>query len=247
MIACEVLDYEAAPKELAYTVCPACEWMESRDDGGRDRYGFPFSSRQCLACGHTWLTERMTAEAYAEFYASGAYRRLVSAFHGREINAETIKPEQREYARRLRRIVDTREGSRILDVGGAGGVVAQALVRGRPCVTVLDPSGEPTPGCEVIKGMAEDLPAGRRWDVILLCQTIDHLLDPAGVLERLRGALADDGRLWVDALDFDITQELKIDHPHNFTATSILRLLDRTGWQMISESRWNRHVGFLCA
>ena len=39
----------------------------------------------------------MTAAAYGRFY-DGVYRPLVSAFHGRIIDARTIQAEQREYA-----------------------------------------------------------------------------------------------------------------------------------------------------
>ena len=39
----------------------------------------------------------MTADAYGRFY-DGIYRPLVSAFHGRLIDAATIQAEQREYA-----------------------------------------------------------------------------------------------------------------------------------------------------
>lgn len=246
----EVFDYEAAPKEDGGETCTACadpRLICAAFDV--DRYGYSVCRRACSSCGHVWLAERMTPAAYADFYASGAYRRLVSAFHGREINGEALIKEQVVYAQRLERAFQVPMGATVLDVGGGNGTVSKWLscAKSQANPTILDPSGEPAPGCEVIHGMAEDLPAGRTWDLILLCQTIDHLLDPAAVLTKLRAALAPGGVMWVDALDYDITRELKIDHPHNFTAKSLGRILDRTGWQTLSCSRWNRHVGFVCA
>ena len=44
-----------------------------------------------------FLNPRMTAAAYGRFY-DGVYRPLVSAFHGRLIDARTIQAEQRDYA-----------------------------------------------------------------------------------------------------------------------------------------------------
>ena len=36
----------------------------------------------------------------------------------------------------------------------------------------------------------------------MLCQTVDHLLDVAGTLRRVRELLTDDGVLFVDIVDF---------------------------------------------
>ena len=78
-----------------------------------------------------FLNPRMTAAAYGRFY-DGIYRPLVSAFHGRLIDAQTIQAEQRDYAvdradddpavLRGRRACET-----MLDIGGSTGVVAGAL------------------------------------------------------------------------------------------------------------------------
>ena len=55
---------------------------------------------------------------------------------------------------------------------------------------------------ETIAGFAEDYdPGERRWDLVLLCQTIDHLLDVRGTLESMRRMTADDGHAFVDVLD----------------------------------------------
>src|SRR5687767_13888488 len=63
----------------------------------RDRYGYPAGASGCSRCGLVFLDPVMTQEAYGLFYAS-TYRPLVSAYHGRLIDARTIQQEQREYA-----------------------------------------------------------------------------------------------------------------------------------------------------
>lgn len=262
-----VFDYEAAPKEWIDLDCAACGGTIVSGWTTRDRYGFVVAARRCSECGHVALAERMTPAAYADFYASGAYRRLVSAFHGREINGYTLIPEQAEYARKvyltLKRWLPPRGngglptamegGPDLLDVGGSTGIAASLFrnLYGYRC-TVLDPSPEELKQAEnvghrCIVGNAESFdPGPQQWELILLCQAIDHLLDPAAVLTKLRKHLAGGGVLWVDALDYEITRELKIDHPHNFTEKALERLLDRTGWVTLARARWNRHVGFVC-
>src|SRR6478672_8137131 len=51
-----------------------------------DRYGYPATAQACRACGLSFLNPVMTGEAYGEFY-QGVYRPLVSAYHGRLIDA----------------------------------------------------------------------------------------------------------------------------------------------------------------
>src|SRR4029453_8567078 len=87
-------DYAAQPKQ-ALTSCNLCAGTEFVILTHRDRYGYPAEAHACRRCGLVFLNPRMTAEAYGHFY-NGVYRPLVSAFHGRLIDAETIKAEHQE-------------------------------------------------------------------------------------------------------------------------------------------------------
>jgi SAM-dependent methyltransferase len=230
-----------------------------------DRYGFPLRTCVCIDCGLGFLSPRPTADSYASFYRH-AYRPLVSAFHGRRIDAETVEEEQRPYAAALATTLEPfvdRDAATLLDVGGSTGVVAEVLARrfGLSAV-VLDPSDveghrAAARGMEVIVGTAEHFePAGRTFDVILLCQTIDHLLDPAGVLARLSGILSPGGTLFVDIVDFRaaylrhwcVEAATKLDHPHSFTEPVTEALLARAGLRWIRKSYApdHLHVGYLC-
>ena len=89
-------DYAAQPKQ-ALTSCNLCGDAEFVVLTHRDRYGYPAEAHACRRCGLVFLNPRMTGEAYGGFY-NGVYRPLVSAFHGRLIDAQTIQDEQRDYA-----------------------------------------------------------------------------------------------------------------------------------------------------
>src|SRR5215471_17923076 len=89
-------DYAAQPKtRVAH--CNLCGASDVVVLTHRDRYGYPAQACGCRVCGLVFLNPVMTAEAYGRFYA-GIYRPLVSAYHGRLIDARTIQDEQREYA-----------------------------------------------------------------------------------------------------------------------------------------------------
>jgi hypothetical protein len=81
-------DYAAQPRDVL-TSCNLCGETAFTVLTHRDRYGYPAEAHACRRCGLVFLNPRMTADAYGRFY-DGVYRPLVSAFHGRLIDATTI-------------------------------------------------------------------------------------------------------------------------------------------------------------
>lgn len=257
-------DYEAQAKQCA-AACNLCG-AAGRDVARaacRDRYGYHIGFVVCRRCGLGWLSPRMTAGAYARFY-DGIYRPLVSAFHGRRIDAETVQRQQRAYAIELAAFLEPLLQSpprAILDVGGSTGVVAGVLAaRLDACATVLDPSRQElavasSAGRETIAGFAEDYDAGgRRWDLVLLCQTVDHLLDVRRTLVAVRRMTASAGCAYVDILDADlllqrmgaIERVLKIDHPHYLTRDTALAFFALAGYApLVERESADGHRGFV--
>ena len=258
-------DYAAQPKE-ALAACNLCGSAAFIVITRRDRYGYPAEAHACSLCGLVFLNPRLTSEAYAHFY-DGVYRPLVSAFHGRLIDAHTIQEEQREYA-------DDRAGflrpfiapglKTLLDIGGSTGVVA-AHIAGEFGLagTLIDPAPLEVAearrfGLETITGLVERYDfGGRRFDVVLICQTVDHLLDVAGTLQRVRELLTDRGRLFIDIVDFraaylrgwSVESAVKIDHPYYLTEATMTAYLRRAGFQVLrtAYAADHLHVSYVCA
>jgi SAM-dependent methyltransferase len=247
------------------TRCNLCGSTRHVEVARRDRYGFPAVFRVCGRCGLGFLAPRLAASEYAAFYES-IYRPLVSAYHGRRIDAETVQDDQRIYAAELVSFLqDTLPAwpRSVLDVGGSTGVVAGAVRSAfGSAATVLDPSPDElavaaAARMETIAGFAEDyVGSGRRFDLVLLCQTIDHLLDVARTLEALRGLVADVGRVFVDVLDVRfmtqrrgvIEEAVKIDHPYYLTRDTALAYFRRAGFDVVAERLSDDgHWGFLLA
>jgi ubiquinone/menaquinone biosynthesis C-methylase UbiE len=231
----------------------------------RDRYGFPVRYVVCSACGLGFLSPRPTTAAYAQFYDS-VYRPLVSAYHGRRIDAETVQEEQKGYATELvaflRSTLPAPPGT-LLDVGGSTGVVAGAVRDAfGSAATVLDPSPDElavaaAAGMEAVAGFAESANlGGRRFDLVLLCQTIDHLLDVAATLAAIRSWLSPVGHAFVDVLDVSfatrrrgsVEEAVKIDHPYYLTRETAIGYFDRVGLQVTAERLSDDgHWGFVLA
>ncbi len=257
-------DYGSRAKQVA-VACNLCGPLgRPVEVARRDRYGYPAAMVVCRRCGLGYLSPRLTGAGYAEFYA-GVYRPLVSAYHGRRIDAETVQVDQRAYAVELADfLAPWLDGvTNILDVGGSTGVVAGVLAgRGHARATVLDPAPDElavarAAGMETIAGCAEDFDGGgRTWDLVLLCQTIDHLVDPAATLDALRAMTAPGGRAFVDVLDIGVVlrrtggieQSVKIDHPYYLTPATATALFTRAGYEVVGERRSaDGHHGFVLA
>lgn len=259
-------DYDAQPKQPVdrCNLCGGDTWTVVSHS---DRYGYAAPSTSCNTCSLTVLNPRMTTAAYAQFY-NLTYRPLVSAYHARVINAETVKEEQPVYAEQVVSVLqrlprESRAWSSLLDIGGSTGVVAARLSREfGVTATVLDPAPEEVAeakkfGIETITGFIEDWhPNGRTFDLVGMFQTVDHLLDIALTIQKVRQVLSDQGLFVLDIVDFRaaylrswaIEEATKIDHPFSLTQPTIEAYFRRAGFAVVAKSfaADHLHVLYLC-
>jgi 2-polyprenyl-3-methyl-5-hydroxy-6-metoxy-1,4-benzoquinol methylase len=258
-------DYAAQPKQAQQT-CNLCGASKFVILTHRDRYGYPAQAHACRHCGLVFLNPRMTAQAYGRFY-NGIYRPLVSAFHGRLIDARTIQDEQREYATEraefIRPFIARSARRTLLDIGGSTGVVAHHFAREFGLKgTLIDPAPLEVEqaqrlGLETVTGLVEEHDFGqRRFDVVIICQTVDHLLDVAGTLTRVRQLLSDNGLLFIDIVDFraaylrhwSVEDAIKIDHPYYLTEPTMSAYLRSAGFDVLRSdyAADHLHVSYVC-
>jgi hypothetical protein len=259
-------DYAAKParRALRCNLCGADRFVTLTH---QDRYGFSATADGCLRCGLVFLNPVMTADAYTEFYTD-VYRPLVSAYHGRLIDAESIQGEQREYASTRSDFIESRlrdPGCKtLLDVGGSTGVVAHVMKeRFDLLATVIDPAPLEIEvarklGLETVTAFVEDYDSGgATYDLIVLCQAVDHLLDVSLSLAKIRGLLSDWGLFFVDIVDFraayrrngSVEAAVKIDHPYYLTDETMRAYLARAGFDVlaIDYAPDHLHLGYLCS
>ncbi len=255
-------DYGAQHKDVVPS-CNFCGCDIQELLATQDRYGYHVRAVKCGQCGLVYLSPRLTAEGYADFY-DGPYRMLVSAYHNRTINAETIEEEQKEYARDwcewARPYMPIHCNKDLLDIGGSTGVVSSEFKGqfGMRC-TVVDPS--PTElkrahdrGHDTHCTMAEDMDLVHGdWDVIALFQTIDHLLDPGSVMVGVADAMPSGGVVLVDIVDVErvtirtgrLESAIKIDHPFYFTARTAELLWHEVGLAVSLRKVVGDHVRYV--
>lgn len=244
-------NYLQEPKQYV-DECNLCSSRGAFEVATEDRYGYDVRHVQCPKCGLLWITPRLTADGYRRYYETGAYRTDVSEWHGEEINARTVQQDQIRYAEALGELIGAWDT--VLDVGGSTGAVGEAIGKR---VTVLDPAPtelEHASGEQILSTIEDWQPDGRKWDVILVCRAVDHFLDIAGALAKLRGCLAQPGQLWIDAVDYRVVASrlgklesaLKLDHPFALTEDTLLRYLKAADFAPIEARFDGDHAGFLC-
>jgi hypothetical protein len=96
----------------------------------------------------------------------------------------------------------------------------------------------------------------RQFDLVIICQTVDHLLDIAGTLRRVRGLLRPAGRLFLDIVDlragylrnWSIEDTIKIDHPYYLTEETMSAYLARCGFEIlgVDYAADHLHIGYVC-
>jgi 2-polyprenyl-3-methyl-5-hydroxy-6-metoxy-1,4-benzoquinol methylase len=257
-------DYTAQPRTRV-TACNLCGGDAFTVLAHRDRYGYAATACGCRRCGLVFLDPVMTADAYKRFYVD-VYRPLVSAYHGRLIDAKTIQGEQRDYAVErgdlLAPYFENRAGGRLLDIGGSTGVVAHALCeRFGLTGTVIDPAPLEIDearrlGLTTVSGLVEDWTSDESFDTVIMCQTVDHLLDITGALTAVRGVIAADGVFFIDIVDFraaylrnwSVEEAVKIDHPYYLTQSTMEAYLRNAGFAIVRAdyAADHLHVGYVC-
>lgn len=243
-------EYEAQPKEYL-TACPLCrEWFKQFESHiTRDRNGYLVTVDTCRKCGLKFLNPRMTKGAYEAFYRDGHYRESIPGKGGIQRGA------QKQYGYQLGWMLEPyikgRELRTGLDVGGSTGVVAEALQDSQGLsMSLLEPSKAESEearerGLYVIQTTLEDWEPFGPFDLVLLCQTVDHLLDISGGLSKCRKALAEGGIFFVD---FVTSTHIKIDHPYYLQSKQMRMFLEDAGFKILAERVFadQRHRSMIC-
>ncbi len=194
------------------SVCNVCGSTQNVILANQDRYGFSVRTAMCLRCGLLYMMDRFTPEAYHKFYGTGAYRALSCGFNGTAHRISGIQLDQLEYAAHAISVLDPYvrrgDGAKLLDVGGSTGVVAgQFADHFELAATVLDPAVREIAaaralGLEGVIGSVETYETQGRYDVVLLCRSVEHLSDVRGALVKIRELLNPGGVFYCDVVDY---------------------------------------------
>jgi SAM-dependent methyltransferase len=247
------------------TRCNLCGSPKNVIIAERDRYGLPIRTALCAECGLVYLVDRFGAAAYGRFYRDGMYRAISSSFLGTRHSISQIEANQADYAARLANTlagyIQPRDGASLVDIGGSAGMVALEFKRRFGLhATVLDPSEEEAAaarraGLESVTGSVEDWTTDEKFDVVLLCRSVEHFFDLRTALAKIRGLLAPGGVFYCDIADFMELCRLsgppetiaKIDHCYWLSHETAPEIFAAAGFEVITTNLvfGTGQIGFL--
>ena len=195
----------AAPRPVTH--CPGCEaagpwrpYMVVRGTAGSEGEGVSMPSVRCSRCALVFLSPRLSAADVAAFYR--ASERLAPYFTTGPKASRDRGAGFLPFARLVLDALDPRQRD-LLDLGcGAGAFMRVMASRGFSATGVeISPSvagGAGAGGLDVRAAAFDDAVAafaraGRRFDVVTLIHTFEHLPEPLRALRSLRALLRDDG------------------------------------------------------
>ena len=204
------------PSALVVRPCPFCGSAGTahaeRPDG--------LTVRLCSDCGAAFISPAPTAEEVARFYRGYRGRHRVEAFAGTEYAHRasiptTAEPERLAQRIRSRRALDDFRvqviashlklaGARVMDLGCGVGQLLHGLRSLGAHVEGIDPDSEAVEFARtsldldgVRQGSHADVDCTPRFDLVILQDVIEHVLDPRALISRAAELLAPGGFLYL--------------------------------------------------
>lgn len=215
---CGLADWPSDCPTRRVISCPLCASHERRLVATHDRYGWDVGACACHECGLIYLARTFTYQGTVRFYRRH-YRDLVNVWHDKPFGYDW-SDETAAY----RRLCEVYWPATIdwMDVGG----------------DAINPERESV--------LLETFPVEHAFEFVSCCQTLDHLIDPVTAFHKFAQLTRSGGHLWIDWVDYRKTQELKADHPLNWTWATVRRAIPVRHWSYTHPVAIDdRHYGLL--
>jgi len=218
--------------------CPVCDLSEFLVIGEKDKCGFPTFTVLCKVCGLMQTNPRPRDIDYQDFYQNH-YRYIWGWERKTSKDGFDIRRADRVYEFIMKSNPDLNENPKILDIGcGAGKLVYEFSKRGYDCIGIDhdDYNFEygKSIGLNLLNCSLGDLDYTKKFDLITMHHSLEHLNSPNQYLKIIYEMLEDNGYLYIGVPSmqnkrFGSDQLHAITFPHIFcfTLQSLVNLLGK--------------------
>jgi SAM-dependent methyltransferase len=222
--------------------CNLCGGTRTELLSNSERFGTKAKTVICSDCGLIYLNPRWSEEAYLEFYKKD-YRCLMES--PKESLKEVMLRQRIHGSKILEFCSDFLDNnSTVLDIGCSCGGCLWVFQKSRGCNVVgIEPSIEHSNFsrnnlCLDVRTGSFDMVSLEygSYDLILLTQTLNHMLDPKGVLQKIHKLLKPTGLLFIEVQNFPeyakmVKNPIQVDHTYYFCPETLECILRITGFE----------------
>jgi len=232
---------------VTLTGCPVCD-----GPARRHRYTkFDLPLVQCTSCGLMYANPRLPPDAIWKRYSPDYFWKEYMPSLGVPDGRYDLAYFDARHAAMLKLIArDAPSPGRLIEIGTGAGFFLKAAERAGWQVAGIEVSDEAVSFAterltlDVRRESAETMtfPPGS-FDVAVMLEVVEHLLDPLSSLRRVRAALRSGGLLVLTTPNVDALTRLALgsswavlspaEHLYNFSADTLARLLARAGFSNV--------------
>ena len=196
------MTYQPVPSELERVACPVC----GADEPALQYDVSPYRVVQCLPCGTSYLSPRLSESAMLRFYKDDKYFENGDVGYTGYLRQEmSLRYSFRRFLQQLQR--RQLAGGSLLEVGCGYGFLLDEAKPYFDYRAGIDFSGAVKRAREradrVYQGDLDIIPDEERFDCIILVSVIEHVHKPVAYLRKLRERLRPGGKLVVATPDVD--------------------------------------------
>jgi 2-polyprenyl-3-methyl-5-hydroxy-6-metoxy-1,4-benzoquinol methylase len=208
----------------------------------KGRWGLKITTVSCSSCGLVFTNPQLDAEENKAFYE--VLHKIL--YHGSDAPLDEYVETQSLKAKKIHKNLKSRIGDQtdksILEIGcSAGGMLDYFRRQGFQKVYGLEPSvshvkyAQEALGLNVEQGFIENFEPGMQFDIVILRDVLEHVLDPNLALQKIHEIVHDDTIIYIDTNNVwnPLKTLEKYDyhfhyaHPYTFSAISLSNLMEK--------------------
>lgn len=241
---------------IKYNICPLCE---SKNLIYYDNIKYKekvIAYNRCKKCNLIFMNPMPSQNWYNSFYASEFWEDKSKRQAGTEVhyNLKQLK-KQLNWADKFISFIDKhvselKEGSVILEVGCAYGLIVQALASHFHGIALgVEPSHA---ACEFattytdVKIVAQNMDQLNEWrpnqpvDMILFSHVLENIVNLDIAFSTIRRILSQNGLLLIDTINMIYQEAISIFHPYSFCEKSLSILCKKYGFEIVGLQKSGR-------
>lgn len=239
------VDLKKYKKDLKPIKCNLCGNVSPVVFDNESRFNSGAGVSICPKCSLVFISPRWSEKTYGKFYEHD-YRILMG--EGDE-KLEVATTAERIHGAKILNFCNlfVNKGDSVLDIGSSAGGVLHVFKKFRDCqVLGLEPDLDRAKFCKeyyginVQTGLFEEAKfKEKQFDLVIMTQTINHLLDPMGSIKKIHSILKPEGKVFLEVQNFAETIKMfaeptQVDHTFNFTPETLTLMLKKVGFDILN-------------